>query len=113
MLVYATDGTALQGEDNNPEHRYAIAAVAQHQGPEVRDSEGPIGTQKAGNLTTAQALESAVTPSIANTLIDRQADERCISVNLTTVAKHAGSINRLVNFGPYPTKPDYHFPKRH
>jgi hypothetical protein len=53
LLIYAADGTASQGEDNGLEHWYATAAVAYHQGTEVRHSERLIGTQKVGNLMPA------------------------------------------------------------
>jgi hypothetical protein len=61
LLVYATDGAASQGEGNNLEVWHATAAVAYHQRAEARHGEKLIGTEQAGNLVVARALESAAT----------------------------------------------------
>lgn len=73
-----------QGRDKNTDLWYATTVVVQHQGSEVRDCKRLIGTQKAGNLMIARALESAETVSRL-TLIDWRADGRSILDNLTII----------------------------
>jgi hypothetical protein len=68
--------SASQGEGNNLEVWYATATVAYHQGAEVRHGERPIGTEQAGNLVAARALESAATLAQLRLASRREANPR-------------------------------------
>ena len=67
LLVHTTDSTATQREDNNLEHWCRTAAVATTQVRKCGTVQRLIGTENAGNLLTARALDSAATPAQTNT----------------------------------------------
>jgi len=104
LIVFATDGTGTQGNGNNATQWYATAAVAYQHGVEVRHGERLIGTEAAGNLLTARAIESAaITAQLF--LVDCQAKNLPTPDHLIILTNNAGAINRLSNFGPHPTQP--------
>ena len=63
LLGFATDGAAMQGEDNNAEQWYAVTAVAYHRDQKIQLGGGLIGTERAGNLMSARVIESAISLS--------------------------------------------------
>ena len=103
LLLFAAEGTAIQGEDNNAKQWHATAVVAYHQGPEVRHGERLIGTDMAGDLIAARAIESAA--AMAQTiLVEWQANRRPIPDRVVIATNNAGSINCIANLGPHPTQ---------
>jgi hypothetical protein len=70
---------------------------------EVRHGERLIGTDLAGDLIAARALESAVLKGQL-TLIDWQRDGKTIPDRIIILTNNAGSIGRLSNLGPHPTQ---------
>ena len=50
----------MQGEDNNAEQWYAATAVAYHRDQKIQLGGGLIGTERAVNLMSARAIQSAI-----------------------------------------------------
>jgi hypothetical protein len=103
LLLFATEGTATQGEGNKAKLWHATSVIAYHQGPEAHHGERLIGMDMAGDLIAARAIESAAT--MAQTiLVEWQANHRPAPDHIVIVTNNAGSIHCITNLGPHPTQ---------